>query len=245
MTLPPWLAEYADARGVGRLVDYTMLRPDATWADVARLCDEAMAAELVAVCVNGGWVRRCVERLQGTPVRVAAVVGFPLGAGSSAAKAAESGIAAGDGAAELDMVISLGAAKAGEWQAVQDDVSAVVAAAPRALVKVILETSLLSPEEIGKACDASRRGGATFVKTSTGFHASGGATVDAVAAMRRTVGPRFGVKASGGIRTADAVVAMLLAGANRLGASSLAGFTELVGPGAAPLGELLEARATA
>ena len=141
MTLPPWLSEHAHVRGIGRFVDYTILRPDATGADVARLCDEAVAAEVVAVCVNGRWVRQCVERLQGTPVRVAAVVGFPLGAGTSAAKAAESAIAASEGAAELDMVIPIGAAKAGEWQAVVDDVAAVVAAAPRALVKVILETA--------------------------------------------------------------------------------------------------------
>jgi len=245
MTLPPWLADHAHARGIARFVDYTILRADATWADVARLCDEAVAAEVIAVCVNGAWVQRCAERLRGTPVRVAAVVGFPLGAGTSAAKAAESAIAAEEGAAELDMVISIGAAKAGEWQAVTDDVAAVVAAAPGALVKAILETALLSADEIAKACDASRLGGAAFVKTSTGFHPAGGATVEAVAAMRTAVGPRFGVKASGGVRTADAAVAMLAAGANRIGASSLAGFGGLVGPGAPPLHELLAARATA
>jgi deoxyribose-phosphate aldolase len=245
MTLPPWLAEHADARGIGRLVDYTILRPDATWTDVARLCDEAVAADVVAVCVNGGWVRRCVERLRGTPVRVAAVVGFPLGAGTSDAKAAESAIAASDGAVELDMVIPIGAAKAGEWQAVVDDVAGVVTAAPHALVKVILETGLLSAEEIAQACDASLRGGAGFVKTSTGFHPSGGATVEAVSAMRQAVGQRAGVKASGGIRTADAAVAMLIAGANRLGASSLAGFAGLLGPAAPPLGEVFAMRTPA
>jgi len=245
MTLPPWLAEHDHARGIGRLVDYTILRPDATWADVARLCDEAMAADLIAVCVNGSWVRRCVERLRGTRVRVAAVVGFPLGAGTSAAKAAESAIAAAEGAAELDMVIPIGAAKAAEWSAVADDVAAVAAAAPGVLVKAILETALLSPGEIAEACHASQRGGAAFVKTSTGFHASGGATVAAVAAMRAAVGPRFGVKASGGIRTGDAALGMLAAGANRIGASSLSAFGGIVGPAAPPLAELLGARATA
>jgi deoxyribose-phosphate aldolase len=242
MSLPPWLREHAHTPGIGRFVDYTILRPDATWSDVARLCDEAMAAELYAVCVNGSWVPRCVDRLRGAPVRVAAVVGFPLGAGSSAAKAAEARVASVEGAAELDTVMPLGPAKAGEWEAVQEDVAAVVAAAPDVLVKVILETSLLTSDEIGKACVAAREGGAAFVKTSTGFHASGGATVEAVGTMRRIVGPRFGVKASGGIRTADSAVAMLLAGANRLGASSLAGFAGLIGPRSAPLGELFGAR---
>lgn len=245
MTLPPWLAEHARERGIAQLVDYTLLRPDATWADVARLCDEAAAAEVIAVCVNGGWVQRCVERLRGTPIRVAAVVGFPLGASASAAKAAEASIAAGEGAVELDMVMPIGAAKAGEWQLVADDVAAVVAAAPGTLVKVILETALLDVDAIAKACDAARRGGAAFVKTSTGFHASGGATVEAVAAMRRAVGSRFGVKASGGIRTADAAVALLAAGANRIGASNLTGLGELLGPAAIPLEGLFASRTTA
>lgn len=245
MTLPTWLADAADAPGIGQFVDYTLLRPDATWAEVARLCDEAVAAGMLAVCVNGVWVRRSVERLRGTPVRVAAVVGFPLGAGASTAKAAEAAIAASEGAVELDMVMALGPAKAGEWAAVADDVAAVAGAAPRALVKVILETALFGPEEIRLACGAARRGGAAFVKTSTGFHASGGATLEAVAAMRHAVGDRFGVKASGGIRTAESALAMLAAGANRLGASSLAGFGSIVGPGAPPLHDLLGDRTMA
>ena len=245
MTLPPWLAKDAAARGIGRLVDYTILRPDATGADVARLCDEASAADVIAVCVNGAWVRQCVERLRGTPVRVAAVVGFPLGAGTSAAKAAEATVAAAEGATELDMVMALGPAKAGDWPAVAADIAAVVEAAPGALVKVILETALLSPKEIVRACNTAREGGAGFVKTSTGFHAAGGATVEAIAAMRTAVGRDFGVKASGGIRTADSALAMLAAGADRLGASSLAGFGGIVGPDAPPLGELFAAPARA
>ncbi|MGH7631422.1 MAG: deoxyribose-phosphate aldolase [Gemmatimonadales bacterium] len=245
MTLPRWLADDANAPGIGRFVDYTLLRGDARWPDVARLCDEAMAAEVIAVCVNGAWVRRCVERLGGTAVRVAAVVGFPLGAGTSTAKAAEATMAAADGAVELDMVMALGPAKAGEWAAVADDIAAVVAAARGALVKVILETALLGPEEIGLACGAARRGGAGFVKTSTGFHPAGGATVEAVAAMREAVGDRFGVKASGGIRTAESALAMLAAGANRIGASSLSGFRSIVGPGAPPLPDLLGDRTMA
>jgi deoxyribose-phosphate aldolase len=245
MTVPPWLTEHAADRGIARFVDYTLLRPDATWDDVARLCDEAVAAGLIAVCVNGLWVRRCADRLRGTGVRLAAVVGFPLGAGESAAKAAEAELAAEGGATELDMVMPLGPAKAGDWGAVAEDVAAVVRAAPAALVKVILETALLTPAEIGLACGAARQGGAAFVKTSTGFHTAGGATVEAVAAMRAAAGPRFGVKASGGIRSADAAVAMLAAGANRIGASSLAGFGPIVGPDAPPVADLLASHAPA
>ena len=244
MTLPPWLSDHAGARGIAGVVDYTLLRPDATERDIDRLCDEGAAAGVIAVCVNGAWVRRCVERLRGTPVRVAAVVGFPLGAGAPGAKAAEAAIAAADGAGELDMVIALGPAKAGAWPAVARDVAAVVAAAPGVPVKAILETALLGPEEIVQACRASREAGAAFVKTSTGFHAAGGATPEAVAAMRGAVGPRFGVKASGGIRTEETALRMLAAGANRIGASSLGGFGAIIGPGSPPLAELLEARAT-
>ncbi|HEX2450245.1 MAG TPA: deoxyribose-phosphate aldolase [Gemmatimonadales bacterium] len=246
MTLPPWLAEHADARGIGRMIDYTLLRPDAMWIDVARLCDEAVASDLIAVCVNGLWVRRCAERLAGTDVRLAAVVGFPLGAGSTTAKAAEAANAVLDGAIELDMVMPLGLAKAGEWTAVADDVSAVVeAAAGRSLVKVILETALLTPSEIVEACGAATRGGAAFVKTSTGFHAAGGATVQAVAAMRAAVGPTFGVKASGGIRSAEAALTMIAAGANRIGASNLAAFVGIVGPSAPSVADLVAAHAPA
>ncbi len=241
MTVPIWLAEHARDRGIGRLIDYTILRPDTTASDVARLCDDAIAADVIAVCVNGGWVRSCVDRLRGTPVRVAAVVGFPLGAGAMRAKAAEAAIAAGDGALELDMVVALGAAKAGDWQAVTDDIAAVVAAAPGRLVKVILETAVLTRDEITRGCAAAVAGGATFVKTSTGFHASGGATLEAVAAMRTAVGERFGVKASGGVRSAPQGLALLRAGANRIGASSLAGFSGIVGTDSPPLGELLAA----
>ncbi|HEU5170521.1 MAG TPA: deoxyribose-phosphate aldolase [Gemmatimonadales bacterium] len=239
MTLPPWLAGHGGERGVARLLDYTLLRADATWPEVRRLCDEAIELAVFAVCVNGGWVGRCVERLRGSRVAVAAVIGFPLGAGSPAAKAAEAAIAVRDGAAELDMVMALGAARAAEWRAVADDVAGVVAAAGGAPVKVILETAILTTAEIARACDAAREGGAAFVKTSTGFHAAGGATVEAVRAMRAAVGPAFGVKASGGIRTAADALTMLAMGANRLGTSTLAGLREIVGPGAPALSELL------
>lgn len=245
MTLPPWLATEGGARGIARLIDYTFLRPEATAAEIDRLCDEGRAAGVIAVCVNGGWVVRCVGRLRGSGIRVAAVVGFPLGAGSAPAKAAEAAFAVRDGATELDMVMPIGLAKAGDWDAVSEDVAAVVAAAGDVPIKVILETAVLTPGEITAACRASQQAGAAFVKTSTGFHSAGGATVEAIRVMRAAVGSHFGVKASGGIRTADAALAMLSAGANRIGASSLSGFGAIIGDQAPALADLLSVRAPA
>jgi deoxyribose-phosphate aldolase len=245
MTLPPWLAEHAGVHGIASLVDYTLLRPEATPAEIDRLCDEARAAGVIAVCVNGAWVGRCVARLAGSTIRVAAVVDFPLGAGSAKAKAAEAANAVADGATELDMVMPLGLAKAGSWDAVGENVAAVVKVAVGVPVKVILETALLASGEIAAACRASQDAGAAFVKTSTGFHAAGGASVEAVRAMRAAVGPRYGVKASGGIRTADAAIAMIAAGANRIGASSLAGFSSIIGDRAPALADLFSVRASA
>lgn len=190
--------------------------------------------------MNGGWVGRSAELLAGSPVLTATVVGFPLGAMASAAKAVEAGIAVEDGAAEVDMVLPLGSAKAGDWSYVEADVRAVVEAAGSATVKVILETSALERVEIVAGCLAAVRAGAAFVMTSTGFHSSGGATVEAVALMRHAVGPAFWVKASGGVRTAEAALGMLLAGANRIGTSAAAAMTTLLGRDAAPLGLLLE-----
>ena len=238
--LPAWLGPgAAAARGVGRFLDYTLLKPEATREDIMRLCDAAAAAGVRAVCVNGAWVTQCSRRLRGTGVLVAAVVDFPLGAASGAAKAAQAAIAVADGAAELDMVIPLGAAKAGDWTAVTEDVAQVASAAGAALVKAIIESAILTPEEITRACEAAVAGGAGFVKTSTGFHPSGGATVAAVRLMRAAVDPGIGVKASGGIRTPEQAVAMLAAGASRIGLSSLGGLQAIVGPDAPPLVELL------
>jgi len=245
MTLPPWLATEGGARGIARLIDYTFLRPEATAAEIDRLCDEGRAAGVIAVCVNGGWVVRCVGRLRGSGIRVAAVVGFPLGAGSAPAKAAEAAFAVRDGATELDMVMPIGLAKAGDWDAVSEDVAAVVAAAGDVPIKVILETAVLTPGEITAACRASQQAGAAFVKTSTGFHSAGGATVEAIRVMRAAVGSHFGVKASGGIRTAEAALAMISAGANRIGASSLSGFGGIIGDQAPALADLLSVRAPA
>lgn len=235
-----WLgSDLATARGIGRYLEYTLLRPEATAAEVGRLCDEAAALGVRAVCVNGAWVPTSVERLRGTGVAVVGVVGFPLGAAAPAVKAVEARLGAVDGAEELDMVMALGAARAGDWAAVADEVRMVVGAVPGVAVKVIVETAIFGPPEIERACRVAREAGARFVKTSTGFHPAGGATVEAVRVMRRAVGPEFGVKAAGGIRTPEAALAMLAAGANRIGASNLAGLRGILGPDAPPLVDLL------
>jgi deoxyribose-phosphate aldolase len=239
--VPPWLGRGAARQpGIGRFLDHTLLTPEAQPDQIAALCDEAIRWELKAVCVNGGWVHRAAELLAGSPVLLASVVGFPLGATASAAKSAEARLAVEGGAAEVDTVLALGPATAGDWSYVEADIRAVVEAAGGATVKVILETSALQPVEIVAGCLAAVRAGAAFVMTSTGFHASGGATVDAVTLMRHAVGPAFGVKASGGIRTPELALRMLAAGANRVGTSATAAMTTLLGRDAAPLGLLLE-----
>ncbi len=237
--LPPWLAPEAGARGIGRFLDHTLLRPEATRDQILALCDEGRRYGVKAVCVNGAWAEVCAERLAGSGVALAVVAGFPLGAMATPAKAQETRLAVSAGAAEIDMVLALGAAKAGEWRAVEDDIRCIVEAAGPALVKVILETAALDPAEIVAASEAAVRAGAGFVKTSTGFHPAGGATVEAVALLRRTVGPSFGVKASGGVRTAEAVVAMLRAGASRIGTSGTAGMSAWLGAAAPGVEELL------
>jgi deoxyribose-phosphate aldolase len=236
----PWIAAAALARpGVAHLLDYTLLKAEASRDDILRLCDDAAYGGMWAVCVNGAWVTTCVERLRGTDVRVAAVVGFPLGAASGAAKAAEAAIAVADGAAELDMVLPLGKVKTADWSAVTEDVAVVASAATGTVLKVIIESAILDAGQVAAACTASVAGGAGFVKTSTGFHPAGGATLDAVRWMRAAVGATVGVKASGGIRTAEQTLAMIAAGANRIGLSSLAGLRDIVGSDAPPLAELL------
>ncbi len=238
--LPPWLTADAGARGIGCYIDHTLLKPEATRAQILSLCDEGLRYGVKAVCVNGAWAGLCADRLAGSAVALAVVAGFPLGAMAPAAKAQEARLAVAAGASEIDMVIALGAAKAAEWDYVRDDIRGVVEAARPALVKVILETATLEPGEIVAACETAVAAGAGFVKTSTGFHPAGGATTAAVALMRETVGPVLGVKASGGIRTADAALGMLAAGANRIGTSATAGMTAVLGPGAPTLAELLK-----
>jgi len=202
-------------------IDHTLLKPTATESDIIQLCAEAAQYQFATVCVNPCWVKLAAEQLQHVEqVGVTTVIGFPLGASSSAVKALETKQAIADGATEIDMVLNIGYLKSRFLSAVKSDIEAVVsAAANHAIVKVILETCLLTDEEIVEACKLAVEAGAHFVKTSTGF-SSGGATVEHISLMRRTVGPYVGVKASGGIRDYATAVAMLEAGANRIGASS-------------------------
>jgi phosphopentomutase len=206
---------------MARLIDHTILRPDATEEDVAKLCDEALQYQFASVCVNPTHVRLVAERLKGSPVKTCAVVGFPLGATTTHDKIRETEQAIQFGAHEIDMVINIGALKGKDFDFVEQQIEAVVQAVHnhRALCKVIIETSYLTDEEKILVCEFAVLAGADFVKTSTGFSGSG-ATVEDVALMRRTVGPRVGVKASGGVRTYDDAIAMITAGANRIGASS-------------------------
>ena len=213
------LRSRADVAGV---IDHTLLRPEATATDVQALCREAGALGVLAVCVSPSMLPLAAAWLD-DQLRTACVIGFPSGAHHAEVKAAEAAQARADGADELDVVMNLGLAKSGQWGAVRAELDAVRAAAPRpALLKVILESAVLTDEEIIAACRAAVEAGADFVKTSTGFHPAGGASVEAVRLMRATVGPDVGVKASGGIRTAGAALAMLAAGASRLGTSATA-----------------------
>ena len=200
-------------------IDHTLLKPDATEEEIRSLCREARQYGFASVCVNPVWVGLCKQLLGGTAVKVATVIGFPLGALPAQVKADEAARAVAEGADELDMVMNIGFLKSGRYAEVEEDVRRVVQAAEGRIVKVILETALLTDEEKVKACILVRRAGARFVKTSTGF-SKGGATVHDVALMRHIVGSRMGVKASGGIRTGEDARKMLAAGASRIGASA-------------------------
>ena len=214
---PGWCPSEPD---IASLIDHTVLKPDAGAQDIDTLCQEAAQYCFATVCVNGTWVRRAADNLRGTPVRVCTVVGFPLGASIPEVKAYEATRAIRDGATEIDMVINVGALKSGDLKAVERDIRTVVeACGSRILVKVILETALLTREEKITACRLSKTAGAHYVKTSTGF-AKSGATVEDVALMREVVGDELGVKASGGIRDYEAAQMMVDAGATRLGTSA-------------------------
>ena len=204
---------------LNRMIDHTLLKANATRAQIEKLCDEALEYNFASVCVNTCWVPLAHEKLAGSEVNTCCVVGFPLGAMLSEAKAAETRLAVEAGADEVDMVINVGWLLDGEYDAVRDDIAAVVKAADGKCVKVIIEACLLTDEQKVKACELSVEAGATFVKTSTGF-STGGATVADVALMRKTVGDRCLVKAAGGIHTADEARAMVEAGADRLGCSA-------------------------
>jgi deoxyribose-phosphate aldolase len=217
------LGEIAPTEGpwdLSPLIDHTLLKPEATGSQVEALCSEALTHGFASVCVNPLWVPLAASLLKGSPVRTCTVVGFPLGASASRAKAFEAEVALQDGAQEVDMVLSIGAAKAGDWGAVRRDLEALRAAVPTPTVlKVILETCLLDEAEKVQACELAREAGLDFVKTSTGF-SSGGATEADITLMRRTVGSSLGVKASGGIRTYETALQMVRAGATRLGLSA-------------------------
>lgn len=207
------------AKNIAAIIDHTALKPEATPADIEKLCQEAKTYGFAAVCVNPTYVKMCSELLAGSHVAVASVVGFPLGASTIQMKSAETSEAVENGANEIDMVIPVGRLKSGDYDHVRRDIQAVVSAASGKLVKVIIEAALLTDDEKVIACQIAQQAGAHFVKTSTGFSKSG-ATPDDVALMRKVVGDSMGVKAAGGIRTfADAMV-MVHAGANRIGASS-------------------------
>jgi deoxyribose-phosphate aldolase len=203
------------------MIDHTLLKPDASEAQIAQLCHEARKYNFAAVCVNPAHVRLCAQLLKGSAVRVCTVVGFPLGATPPEVKAYETQQALDDGATEIDMVINIGALKGKDYALVARDIATVVATAHAggAIVKVIIEAALLSDEEKVIASKLSKEAGADFVKTSTGF-ASGGATAADVALIRRAVGPQMGVKAAGGIRTYAEARQMIEAGATRIGASA-------------------------
>jgi len=207
------------AHDLAGAIDHTLLKPEATAAELEQLCGEARQFSFASVCVNSVHVPRCRSLLHGSPVMVCAVVGFPLGAMAPGAKAFEAREAVRAGADEIDMVMNVGALRDGNYGLALEDISKVVAAARPARVKVILETSLLTDEQKVAACTLAKLAGAHFVKTSTGF-GKGGATAKDVALMRRVVGPTMGVKASGGIRSREDALQMVEAGATRIGASA-------------------------
>lgn len=200
-------------------IDHTLLKPEASREQIRAVCNEAKQYHFASVCVNSCWVPLIAEELKGSGVSVCCVIGFPLGASLSSVKAFEAREAVAAGVQEIDMVINVGAVKSGGWELVKEDIAAVNAAKGTAKLKVIIETCLLTDEEKVRVCQIAKEAGADFVKTSTGF-STGGATVHDVELMRRTVGPEMGVKASGGIRTLEDALAMIEAGASRLGASA-------------------------
>jgi deoxyribose-phosphate aldolase len=206
---------------LAKIIDHTLLKPEATKPQIEQLCAEAKKFQFASVCVNPCYVPLCVQLLKESSVKVGTVIGFPLGATSTAAKVFEAEQALRDGAQELDMVINIGMLKSGEYEYVENDIAGVVATAKRysALTKVILETCLLTDEEKVKACLLAKNAGADFVKTSTGF-SKGGATAGDVALMRRVVGTAMGVKAAGGVRSREEALQMVASGADRIGASA-------------------------
>jgi deoxyribose-phosphate aldolase len=208
-------------RAIARLIDHTILKPEAVRADVRQVAEESLRFQFASACINPCWVPMVAQMLRGSSVRVCTVVGFPLGATSTAAKVAETLTALREGAEEIDMVINIGALRGGEEDVVRQDIAAITAPVHdhSGIVKVIIETALLTDDQKVLACSLAQEAGADFVKTSTGF-AKSGATVADIELMRRAVGPNMGIKASGGVRTLEDLKAMVAAGATRVGASS-------------------------
>lgn len=204
---------------LNKYIDHTLLKADASQEQIETLIEEAKKYDFASVCVNPTWVSFAAQALKATDVKVCTVIGFPLGANTPELKAFETSDAIQNGANEVDMVINIGALKSRNFDLVERDIRAVVEAAKGTLVKVIIETCLLTDDEKVKACQIAQKAGADFVKTSTGF-STGGATVADVALMRKTVGPNMGVKASGGARSYEDALAFIEAGATRIGASS-------------------------
>jgi deoxyribose-phosphate aldolase len=214
----PIMVDDMTGNEIAKMIDHTLLKATATEKMIADMCMEARQYGFASVCVNPCWIPYCVDKLSQTGIPVCAVVGFPLGANATEIKAAEARLAVSQGAREIDLVINLGKAKAGEWKAVEEDIRSVVEASKPALVKVIIETCYLTNAEKISACKAAMSAGAMQVQTSTGF-GTGGATVEDVEIMKRCVGKAMKVKASGGVRTRADALAMIEAGAERIGAS--------------------------
>jgi deoxyribose-phosphate aldolase len=215
----PGRIRFVNRNELAQYLDHTLLKPEATPEQIRDLCREATLYEVAAVCVSP-WQLPIPDGLLPDSIAIATVVGFPSGAVATQVKALEAAFAVGAGAREIDMVVNLGMVKAAEWELVEDDISQVRMAVPKALLKVILETATLTGDEIDACCEAAELAGADFVKTSTGFHPAGGATVEAVRRMAACVGGRLGIKASGGIRDTATALAMIESGATRLGTSA-------------------------
>ena len=207
-----------NTKNITSMIDHTLLKPEASISQIEKLCDEAREYKFASCCVNPSYVSYVSQMLSGSSVKTCCVIGFPLGATTSKSKVEETKEAVINGADEIDMVINVGAIKSGDWDFVKSDITEVIKAAGSSIVKVIIETCLLTNEEKVLACKVSKEAGAAFVKTSTGF-STGGATVEDVSLMRKTVGPDIGVKAAGGIRNYKVAMEMIRAGASRIGTS--------------------------
>jgi deoxyribose-phosphate aldolase len=235
----PGVRYVRDNARIAEFIDHTVLKAETTRAEIEQVCAEAVENEFAAVCVNPVWVPLCAERLKGSRVALATVIGFPLGANQPEIKAAEAALAVRQGATEIDMVAAIGHIKSGDWHHVADDIGAVVRASGGMVVKVIIESAHLTPVEIIKASALAREAGAQYVKTSTGFHSAGGASAEAVALMRLVVGDTMGVKASGGVRDCATALRMIANGATRIGTSSGVAMAQCLGRGPLPMRELL------